>query len=65
LVHVLMGDEFGIENLNPVGMVYTHFHIDDEVKGSLGVFGPSRLDYSTIIPLVRYFGKLIDDLSCR
>lgn len=62
-VHVLLGDEFGIEYLVPVGMVYTHFHLPDKTKGSLGVISSCRLDYPAVIPLVRYYGQLIEQMG--
>jgi transcriptional regulator of heat shock response len=63
LVHVLLGDELGIDYLEPVGLVYTHFKIGNKVKGSLGVLGPYRLDFSSVIPLVRYFGQLLEKVG--
>ena len=65
LVHVLLGDEFGIEYLIPAGMIYTNFQIDDNIKGALAVFGPARLDFPSLIPLVRYFGRLIEEVGAK
>lgn len=61
-IHILLGDDFGNHLLEPVGMVYTDFHTPYH-KGSLGVIGSSRLDYSYVVPLVRHFGQLICELS--
>lgn len=63
LVHVILGDEFGIDYLMPVGMVYTHFQLPDKTKGSLGVISSCRLDFSSIIPLVRYYGQLLEQVG--
>lgn len=63
LVHVLLGDELGVDYLEPVGLVFTHFEIGQDFKGSLGVVGPYRLDFSSVIPLVRYFGKLLESVG--
>lgn len=62
-IHILLGEEMGIELLDLCGLVFTDFSVADKIKGKLGVIGPSRLDYSYIIPIVRYFGNLINELA--
>ncbi len=59
-LHVLVGEELGLEYLSPCGLVYTEFR-SPVISGSIGVFGPSRLDYPWVIPTVRYFGDLINN----
>lgn len=61
-VHILVGDELGNEFLEPVGLVYMDFHTTQH-KGSLGIIGSTRLDYPYVVPLVRHFGHLIQELS--
>jgi heat-inducible transcriptional repressor len=60
-IHVLLGEEFGLEFLSPCGLVFTNFE-SPKVRGSIGVFGPSRLNYPWVIPNVRYFGSLINEI---
>lgn len=60
-IHILLGDELG-ELLSPCGFVYTHYTFGQR-HGTLGVVGPVRLDYSLIIPVVEYFGKLINEIG--
>jgi len=62
-IHLLLGEELGYKYLEPCGMVFTQFQVDDKRSGFLGVIGPDRLNYPTIIPLVRYFGGLIEELT--
>ena len=61
-VHVLVGEELGNQFFDPVCMVFTEF-LAGERSGTLGVIGPSRLDYPYVIPMVRYFGNLINDIA--
>lgn len=61
-VHILVGEELGHQYLEPVGMVYTNFAAGKR-SGSLGVIGPSRLNYPYVIPMVRYFGNLINEIA--
>jgi len=64
-VHLLLGDELGYEFLEPCGMVFTTFDAGPRKRGSLGVIGPNRLDYPRVIPLVRYFGNLVEELAAN
>jgi len=60
-VHLLLGDELGYDYLEPCGMVFTKFKAGDR-SGSLGVIGPNRFNYSLVIPAVKYFGGLLEEL---
>ena len=61
-VEVLFGEELGWPGLSPVGIVTTNFSVRGK-KGALGVIGPVRLSYSTIIPVLRYFRGLIEEVG--
>lgn len=62
-IHFLFGDELGFEFLEPCGMVFTRFEAGPKKSGSIGVIGPSRINYSVVVPTVRYFGGLIEELA--
>lgn len=61
-IEVLFGEELGWEFFEPIGMVATRFKIGEH-EGAIGVVGPFRLNYPRVIPTVRYFGNLIQELS--
>lgn len=61
-LHILVGDDFGLQPLMPVSMIYTRFALGG-THGALGVVGPSRLDYSYIMPTVRYMGSLLNQIG--
>lgn len=61
-LEVLFGEELGIPGLAPTGIVSTHFDIKGK-RGALGVIGPARANYGTVIPILRYFGNLIEEVS--
>lgn len=61
-VHILLGEDFGHKQLQPVGIVFSDFKIGN-VPGSIGVIGPSRLNYSYIIPLLRHVSVTIQDIT--
>lgn len=60
---ILLGEQFEARGLlSQCGFIYTKFSTP-HVSGAIGVVGPSRLNYSTVIPLVRYMGGLIDEFA--
>jgi heat-inducible transcriptional repressor len=62
-VHVLLGDELGMEFLEPCGFVFAHFGAGKKHSGSIGVIGPARMRYARVIPTVRYFSNLLGEMS--
>jgi len=61
-IDVLFGEELGWSELSPVGVVVTHFNAFGK-NAALGVIGPIRLNYSTVIPILKYFRNLIEEVS--
>ncbi len=61
-IHILVGEELGSQFFEPVGIVFTDFQAGKRT-GTLGVIGPSRLNYPYVIPMVRYFGNLINEIG--
>lgn len=60
---ILLGDELGGRGqLSECGFVFSKFETP-HVSGMIGVIGPSRLNYPRLVPVVRYMGGLIKDLS--
>jgi heat-inducible transcriptional repressor len=62
-VHIVIGDELQSQLHGPYGLVYTEYHTPANQKGKIGVIGPLRLNYVAIVPTVRYFGGLIEDIA--
>lgn len=62
-VQVLLGDELGPDMKGPYGFVFTHYKTPMQLTGEIGVLGPSRLNYTQIVPTVRYFGDLIEEIA--
>ncbi len=61
-IHLLLGEELGTKTLSPCGFIFVHYQMPKH-KGVLGVVGPYRLNYSAIIPVIRYFGGLIEEIG--
>jgi heat-inducible transcriptional repressor len=62
-VHILIEDELGPKLHGEYGFVFTHYQTPGKLEGEIGVIGPTRLNYTYIIPTVRYFGDLIEEVA--
>jgi len=61
-IHLVIGEDFGQQELYPCGMAYVNFTAGP-TRGHLGVIGPARLNYPFIYPLLRHINGLIDEIS--
>lgn len=61
-IHLILGEELGMEMFEPCGFIYTHYKAGSR-EGAIGVVGPARVRYSKVIPMIKYFGELIEDVS--
>lgn len=61
-IEVLFGEEMGLPGPIPLGVAATRFKVKG-VEGALGVLGPARLHYTTIIPTLRYFKNLLEEIG--
>jgi heat-inducible transcriptional repressor len=61
-LEVLFGEELGMPELATSGIISTHFNIKGR-PGTLSVIGPARVNYGTVIPILRYFGNLIEEVA--
>lgn len=60
---IVLGDDMGSRGmLSQCGFVYIKF-VTPHVSGAIGIVGPSRLNYSHVVPYVRYVGGLIDEFA--
>ncbi len=57
---VIIGGEGGIEELQDLSLVTSRCRIGDTVIGGLGIMGPKRMDYATLLPLMREASQLIN-----
>jgi len=62
-IHILLGEDLGPKLNGPYGFVYIKYHTPLNLSGEVGVLGPARLNYNSIVPTVRYFGDLIGEIA--
>jgi heat-inducible transcriptional repressor len=61
-IEVVFGEELGWPNFEAVSVVATHFSAGGH-NGVLAVIGPFRFNYPTVIPTIRHFRNLIQELA--
>lgn len=62
-IHILLGEELGPKLKDSYGFVFTHYRTPLNISGDIGVLGPVRLHYTSIVPTVRYFGNLLEEIA--
>lgn len=66
-VQVFIGDENSFLGDHRCSLVVSQYKKGDRVLGALGVIGPTRMDYSKVIPLVdstaKQVSRLLEDMS--
>lgn len=62
LVHLLIGEELGMQHLEPCSFIYQRYTAGPH-RGVIGVIGPARSRYPQVVPLVDYFANLITQIT--
>ncbi len=61
--NILLGESLGSRQFfSQCGVVYYKFSLGP-TEGAIGVVGPFRLNYPFIIPIIRYMGRLLEELG--
>lgn len=61
---IFLGDELGSELYKPYSFIFSRFDIKSHhCQGSIGVVGPARVRYDSLVPTVKFFGGLIEDVA--
>lgn len=61
-VHLVYGKDLGNKNLEPISILYMDVNAAGKVC-KLGVLGSHRFDYPYIIPMMKYFKGLIEEIA--
>ncbi|MBI2622084.1 hypothetical protein HYW66_00415 [Candidatus Microgenomates bacterium] len=62
-INIILGEQLGSDLLSECSLVFVEYKTPKKHSGTIGVLGPARLRYSSIIPTVRYFGDLIEEVA--
>jgi heat-inducible transcriptional repressor len=58
-VQIYIGGDSGLVPLEEMSVVTAPYRVDGQVIGTLGVIGPTRMDYERVIPIVDVTAKLL------
>ena len=62
---VFIGAEANLTDLDDISVVAASYGNDDHPLGTIGVIGPSRMNYSRVIPLVDFTADVITEILPR
>ncbi len=62
---IMIGRESGVEQLRQCSLVMTTYTVRAQRWGTLGVLGPTRMQYSQVAPRVRYVATRVGDCLSR
>lgn len=58
-VQIFIGEESGYEVLDNCSIVTSPYEKDEQILGVLGVIGPTRMHYESVIPIVDVTAKML------
>lgn len=61
-VQITIGNEHRLEPLRSTTTIITRYGSGDDIRGVLGIVGPTRLPYWRAVPMVRFMAGLMDVL---
>jgi len=64
-VNTFIGEEINGEDISGCSIVSSSYKIGNQNVGSLGILGPTRMDYEKVVPLVDYTGRMVSDLLTK
>lgn len=60
-MHILFGEDLGFEHLGSTGFVFTRYEVASGKGGVVGVIGPARMNFSLVLPYVKYVRDMITE----
>ncbi len=61
-VRVIIGEDSDLTSELDFSLVATRYRVGERELGTLGIFGPSRMEYQRVIPLVHYLGETLSEV---
>jgi heat-inducible transcriptional repressor len=60
-VQIIIGSEFDVREMEDCSLITATYGMPDSPRGTLGVIGPMRMNYSRVISLVNYTAQLLTE----
>lgn len=61
-VQVVIGEENRNETLRDLSLVFSRYGIPDQIGGTIGIIGPTRMNYRRAISTIDYISGILSDL---
>ncbi len=61
-VQVLIGSETELEDLPDISLISANYRRGGVNAGTLGIIGPTRMDYGKLVPLVGFTAQVMSDV---
>lgn len=59
---IRIGPENEIPEFNETSVVTATYRMGRSMKGTLGIIGPTRMDYARVVSVLNYMGQLVSDI---
>lgn len=63
-IHILFGEDMEFEHLRSTSFVFTRYATEGN-GGVLGVIGPARMNFSVVLPYVKYVSGLVSEAMAK
>lgn len=60
-IHILFGEDMEFEYLRSTGFVFTKYNVTASKTGIIGVIGPARMNFSLVLPYVKFVRDLLNE----
>ena len=60
-MQVYIGNETGIEEMKDCSIVTTTYEFGDNITGTIGILGPTRMDYSQVVSVLN---SMVENIEC-
>ncbi len=64
-IKTYIGTEIDNPDVSGCSMVSATYKMGNSMVGAVGVFGPTRMDYEKVVPLVDYTGRVVSDFLTK
>lgn len=64
-IQITIGDENSIHEIKECSIIKTTYTTGDKQLGTIGIIGPTRMDYAQVVSMLSYISKNIDEVLKR
>ena len=61
-VTIRIGAENDIPEMSDCSIVTAQYRVGDQASGTLGIIGPTRMNYNRVIPVLEFMGRAVTEL---